>query len=84
MIEQDRCRIRIDAPPVDGKANKRLLTIVADQCGIRKTAVTLLKGTSGRNKQLLIEGLDATQVFAKLADRTQKDNLAKNKLFRKR
>ena len=41
---------RVKAPPVDGKANKELLVLVARHFGTRKTNVTIKSGTSGRIK----------------------------------
>lgn len=40
----------VKAPPVDGKANKELLALVARHFGTRKTNVTIKSGTSGRIK----------------------------------
>lgn len=41
---------RVQAPPVDGKANKELLALVARHFGTRKTNVTIKSGASGRIK----------------------------------
>jgi uncharacterized protein (TIGR00251 family) len=41
---------RVKAPPVDGKANKELLALVARHFGTRKANVTIKSGTSGRIK----------------------------------
>lgn len=47
-------RVRLAAPPVDGKANARLLAWLADELGCAKRAVTLLRGETARRKQLQI------------------------------
>jgi uncharacterized protein len=48
-------RVRLAAPPVDGKANARLVDWLADQLDCPKRAVTLLRGETARRKQLLID-----------------------------
>ena len=56
-------RVRLAAPPVDGKANAQLLGWLADELGCPKRAVILLRGDTSRRKQLLIalpEGQVAT------------------------
>lgn len=49
-----RLRVRITAPPVDGKANKHLCAYLAKLCGVAKGAVTVETGTSGRRKRVRI------------------------------
>ena len=46
---------RVKAPPVDGKANKELIALVAKQFGVRKSAVEIRSGASGRMKLVRIE-----------------------------
>jgi len=55
----DRLRIRLNAPPVDGRANAALVAFVATQCGLARTRVTLERGQAGRDKQLRLHGLAA-------------------------
>lgn len=47
-------RVRLHAPPVDGKANLALQAWLAKALGIPKSAVTLLRGASARRKQLCV------------------------------
>lgn len=47
---QDHYKVRITAPPVDGKANTHLLRFLAKSFGVSKSAVTLISGNSSRNK----------------------------------
>lgn len=41
---------KLKAPPVDGKANKELVALVAEKFRCRKAAVTIEAGASGRMK----------------------------------
>ena len=54
-VQEDRVRIRITAPPVDGKANAHLVKFVAKACGVAKSKVQIKNGETGRNKHLCIE-----------------------------
>ena len=53
--EQDGAlKIRITAPPVDGKANKHLIAYLASIFKVPKSKIELISGETGRNKRLLI------------------------------
>jgi len=51
----DALKVRITAPPVDGKANKYLLGFLAKQFGVPPSQVTLLSGQTGRDKRVCVE-----------------------------
>jgi len=51
----DSLKVRITAPPVDGKANAHLIKYIAKAFGVPRARVTLLGGESGRDKRLRIE-----------------------------
>lgn len=51
----DRIKIRITAPPVDGKANKHLTAFLAKTFGVSRTNLLILCGETGRNKRILIQ-----------------------------
>jgi uncharacterized protein len=55
----DRLRVRLNAPPVDGRANAALVEFVAEACGIARSRVTLDKGLTGRDKRLRLHGLSS-------------------------
>ncbi len=46
----------LKSPPVDGKANAELITLVARQFGQPKSRVAIRRGTSGRLKTVTIAG----------------------------
>ena len=50
----DALKIRLAAPPVDGKANAALINFVADRLGLAKSAVSLKSGQTSRRKVLEI------------------------------
>ena len=51
----ERLKIRISAPPVDGKANEALIGFLADAFDVSRQQVSLLSGQSSRQKRLLIQ-----------------------------
>ena len=59
-------RVRLAAPPVDGKANDALVAWIADALDLPRRSVRLQHGQSSRRKQLEIDA-GAEQVAAWLA-----------------
>jgi uncharacterized protein (TIGR00251 family) len=59
-------RIRLTAPPVEGKANEALLKFLAKRLGIPKGALELAVGDHGRNKLIRIRALSGDEVYARL------------------
>ena len=53
-IHGDALKIRLAAPPVDGKANAALIAFVADRLGLARSAVALKSGQTSRLKVLEI------------------------------
>jgi uncharacterized protein (TIGR00251 family) len=51
----DRLKVRITAPPVDGRANRHLIEYLATSFGVARSRVTLLRGESGRAKTVQID-----------------------------
>lgn len=56
-IHGNALKIRLQAPPVDGKANAALCAFLADRCDLPKAAVTVRSGLTGRSKQVILSGL---------------------------
>lgn len=56
-LHGEAMKIRLAAPPVDGKANAALCAFLADFCGVPKTAVNLLSGETSRAKRVRIDTL---------------------------
>ena len=59
----DRLKIALAAPPVDGKANRELIAFLAKRLGLPKTAIDLVKGQNSRMKSVRVYGLDATSIL---------------------
>lgn len=50
----DELKVRLQAPPVDGRANDELIALVAAACGVGRGEVTLLRGAHSRSKQVRV------------------------------
>jgi uncharacterized protein (TIGR00251 family) len=50
----ERIKIRITAPPVDGKANKHLIKYLSKVFKVAKSAIIIKNGETGRAKHLII------------------------------
>lgn len=48
-------RVRVKAPPVDGKANRRLRAVLAAAFGVADSRVRLVQGAHSRHKRVRIE-----------------------------
>ena len=53
-LQAERLKIRLTAPPVDGKANAQLQAFLAKAFGVAKSQVSLESGTLNRHKRLRI------------------------------
>ena len=62
----DALKIRLAAPPVEGKANTELVRFLAEELDLHANRVQLLAGATGRNKRVLIQGLRAREIITRL------------------
>lgn len=53
MMENAR-KLRITAPPVDGKANKHIVALIAKMCKVAKSDVKIVSGELGRSKTVAV------------------------------
>ncbi|MEM5788021.1 MAG: DUF167 domain-containing protein [Syntrophobacteraceae bacterium] len=53
-IFQERLKVRINAPPVDGEANKECVNFLAGMLGVAKSEISLVRGGQSRQKTFLI------------------------------
>ena len=63
-LHGEALKIRLAAPPVDGKANAALIAFLAKACGVSKSSVELVSGDTSRAKRVRVSGADAATVEA--------------------
>jgi uncharacterized protein (TIGR00251 family) len=64
--EGDVLRVRVTAPPVEGRANEALLRLLARALDVPKSRLRLVGGQRQRNKVVAVEGLSAEEVRVRL------------------
>jgi uncharacterized protein (TIGR00251 family) len=52
-------KAKVKAPPVEGRANRELLELLAGALGVPQDRVTLVSGKQSRNKRIRVDGVDA-------------------------
>ena len=62
LFGADALKVRIRSAPVDGKANKELIGVLADAFGLPKSAVVFKGGETSKTKRLLLRGVTAAQM----------------------
>ncbi len=58
-------KVAVTQPPVEGRANKALIKLLAKSWGLPKTAISVKRGASGRSKTLFIKG-DPEQLMKRI------------------
>lgn len=59
-------KVQVAAPPERGKANARILEVLAAALGVPPAAVTLVAGHHAPQKRVEVRGLSAAQVLQRL------------------
>ena len=59
---EDGVKVKITAPPVDGKANKSLIEFLSKTFKIPKSSIEILRGETSKEKTLLIKITDDDKI----------------------
>ncbi len=59
-------KVKLSAPPVDGRANDALVEFLAGKLGLPRRAVALVRGETTRKKLVRIDGLTLEEVKGRL------------------
>ena len=76
ILEDGTLRIRVTAPPVEGRANAALVDFLAEVLSTRKSRIEIVAGEKGLDKIVSIAGMAAEDVQRRLQDwidRTQEN-----------
>lgn len=63
-IQGDALKLRLNAPPVEGKANDECIRLLAEILGVKKAQVTIIAGHAARTKTVAVEGIRAGAIAA--------------------
>lgn len=56
-LHDGRLKIRIAAPPADGRANAALIEFLAGELGVARRNVRIESGLTSRRKRVIVEGV---------------------------
>jgi uncharacterized protein (TIGR00251 family) len=62
----DAWKVRVSAPPEDGRANDAVLALLSDALGVPRATVELVSGHSSRDKTVVLRGLAQADAEARL------------------
>jgi uncharacterized protein len=66
-FQDDALKLRITAPPVEGKANEACITLLAELLGVKKARIEIVAGHGSRTKTVVVKGVKATEIAALIA-----------------
>ena len=53
----DTYRVKVTSPPIDGKANRALISLLSKKLGISKGNIEIVSGVSSRIKRIRVYGI---------------------------
>jgi uncharacterized protein (TIGR00251 family) len=53
-LHGDALKVKLIAPPVEGKANKACIELLAEALGVPKSSLAIISGQTGRLKRVLL------------------------------
>jgi len=77
----DLLRVRVAAPPVEGKANDALLRLLAKALDVPPSRLRLVKGRTSREKVIAVEGVSQEDVRARLGGGKTREDGRQGPLF---
>lgn len=66
-VHGDALKVRLQAPPVEGKANQALIRFLSDALDIPRAQFSIASGETGRNKAVLIGGVTKDDLISRLS-----------------
>jgi uncharacterized protein len=64
----EELRVRLRAPPVDGRANDALLRLLASSLDVPPSSIVLVSGATARVKRLRVGGMSEAELRRRLAN----------------
>lgn len=71
VLDDGRIKIRLTAPPLDGRANDALIEFLAEILGVAEWQVTIKKGHTSRDKLVSIQNMDKDKVWQRIIGSTK-------------
>ena len=65
----DAVKIKLSAPPVEGKANAELIKFLSKSLGVSKSSIAFVSGETSKDKLLEIPNFDTKSLIEKLSQK---------------
>ena len=65
--DEGTLRLRVTAPPTDGKANAGVIALLAKTLGVSKSKLQIIRGQSSRDKVVSVDTLTEQEVRRRIA-----------------
>jgi uncharacterized protein (TIGR00251 family) len=69
-VHDDRIKVYVKAPPVDGAANQAVIRLLSQTFGVAKRNIEVVRGHSSRRKTVRIVGVSLEEVVAEASKGT--------------
>lgn len=63
-VSGETLKVRLTSPPVDNAANEQLIELLSEELGVKKSAISIIRGQSSRDKVVEIRGFAGLQLFS--------------------
>jgi hypothetical protein len=67
-IQDGALKVKLTAPPVEGKANRACVDYLAALLGLRRSALEITSGEKSRKKTITVAGIGRGELEARLRD----------------
>lgn len=68
IMRNGTIKIRLVAPPVEGKANAALIKFLADLVGVAQSRIDIVAGASGRDKLVSVMDMDTETLHQRILE----------------
>lgn len=76
-------KVRVAAPPSEGRANEACAALLAETFGVKAAAVALVTGPTSRSKRFAITGIEEAEVRRLLEEAVERGNAASGPAVRR-
>ena len=59
VMDNQIIKVKLTAPPVEGSANDQLIEVIAEELGVRKSQVRVIRGHSSKRKVVEVTGIES-------------------------
>jgi uncharacterized protein (TIGR00251 family) len=59
VMDNHIIKVKLTAPPVEGSANEQLIEVIAEELGVKKSQVSVIRGHSSKRKVVEVRGIDS-------------------------